>query len=446
MDPELFDCEQMKIEIIYDDLKGEKERRIFENPARIRFGRAGENDVVFNQPAHRSVSSLHAEIAVTGTRIVIEDKGSTNGLFVNGEKVSSAELRGGEEVGLGPAGPSFSVVVTGLPQDAAPGGPAAKTVAMPEVPKKKYGERTVGMMIEKALVHAGLIKRPGTSKSTEYFEAMVESRIKRTSSRVRRALVAVVVLLVLGGIGIGAYVYLNRSVQYFQTTQVNYGDATGSAIAAANRFTIFLLAGKARETGGVQGFCTAFAIGDDLLATNAHCVKTGLEKYTELMVLMNGAPTNRYDIKRMIPHPGYQEGRISPDVGLVQLQGRLVHKVTIAPAPELSKVAPGVPMFLYGFPGRLNRVDAPEATFVRGEIGRVTTFDQKLGDFGQNTLLQHSAFSSAGTSGSPMFNAEGRVIGINAGGYMEDGQVLSGYNFGVRIDLVYALIPMLKTR
>ena len=124
----------------------------------------------------------------------------------------------------------------------------------------------------------------------------------------------------------------------------------------------------------------------------------------------------------------------------MKIRGQLTNLVTISPQTELGQVAPGVSVFLYGFPGRLNKEEAPEATFIKGEIGRVTDFDQKLGNFGSNTLLQHSAFCTGGTSGSPMFNGSGHVIGINAGGYTENGQALAGYNFGMRADLINPLL------
>jgi S1-C subfamily serine protease len=106
-------------------------------------------------------------------------------------------------------------------------------------------------------------------------------------------------------------------------------------------------------------------------------------------------------------------------------------------------VAAGDSMSTYGFPGRLADSGAPEATYVAGVIGRVTTLDGRPGTPADQQLLQHSAFTSAGTSGSPLFDAEGRVIGINAGGYVDDsaaGRPLPGYNFGMRIDLALALL------
>jgi S1-C subfamily serine protease len=161
---------------------------------------------------------------------------------------------------------------------------------------------------------------------------------------------------------------------------------------------------------------------------------------------MNGNINGRYSVLKMVHHPGYTKDSISPDVALMRINGQVRETVRLATAAELSQIAPGVPIFLYGFPGRLNKEDAPEATFTKGDIGRVTTFAQRLGDFGQNTLLQHSAFSAAGTSGSPIFNSAGLAIGINAGGYLEDGEKLAGYNFAMRIDLLDSLFPLMGTK
>lgn len=437
----------MKIRIVHKTPEGELRQFSFEDKTPIRLGRSEKNDVRFSEPRHKSVSGEHAEIRIDGGRVFVVDVGSTNGVVLNDEKVSRAELRGGETLFLGPGGPACVVEIEGMaagPELKAGGG--ARTELVPEIPKqKKYGERTVGMLVQRALLQAGLLKT-GTSKPTDYFEALVERKVQWTRRRMRIALTAVIAVLVLGGAGVGIYVHLNRSVQYVQNTHVNYGEAVGSAVASANRYAVFLMVGTARETAVRQGFCTAFAISQNVLATNAHCVRTAEEKYTDIELRMNGAPNNRYEIRRMAAHPEYREGRLSPDVGLLLVTGILPNLVQLAPETALRLVAPGVPVFLYGFPGRLNRIDAPEATFIRGEIGRVTRIDQTPGELRDNILLQHSAYSSAGTSGSPMFNGEGQVIGINAGGYMEDGQALAGYNFGIRIDLVHALLPLLQKR
>lgn len=455
----------------------------------IRLGRRPDNDCVFNLESDGKVSGYHAEIHLKETRAVISDKGSTNGTFVNGKKIDQSDISPGDEVRLGADGPGFrieyaamtmqpepgSVAAAGVPHNAPT--PAASTaqiappaiavpqfspqpVAAPQPPAaqatpqqggdKIYGQRTVGVMIQQALEAAGQEQSKGTSKSTEYFEALVDKKVRKTSSGMKWIIIAAIGTLVIGGIIFGVYMYNNRSVQVYQTTQVNYGDAAGSQIASDNRYKIFMIAGQPVGQPGspLRGFCTGFAIRPDVLATNSHCVRAAESKFTNVTALMNGSPdpAGRYPVVNMVAHPGYRDGQISPDVGLMKIKGNLQAVVTVASAEELSQVAPGIGMFLYGFPGRLNKEEAPEATFIDGKIGRVTSFDQRLGDFNHNTLLQHSAYCTGGTSGSPMFNSQGHVIGINAGGYVEDGQALPGYNFGMRIDLVYPLLPMIGSR
>jgi len=53
------------------------------------------------QIAETSVSSHHAEILLRGTDIVVKDLNSTNGTFINGEKVSEAVLKPGQILRLG---------------------------------------------------------------------------------------------------------------------------------------------------------------------------------------------------------------------------------------------------------------------------------------------------------------------------------------------------------
>ena len=61
-------------------------------------GRSSDLDMVLVEDM---VSRRHARIACTDNQILIEDLGSTNGTFVNGEKISRATLKEGDRVLIG---------------------------------------------------------------------------------------------------------------------------------------------------------------------------------------------------------------------------------------------------------------------------------------------------------------------------------------------------------
>ena len=243
------------------------------------------------------------------------------------------------------------------------------------------------------------------------------------------------------------------------------GVTSGKDIVNRNRKRVFLLAfDKGREA---NGYCTGFAVRKRLLATNAHCIiahndfaKQGYAMY----VVMNQEPSKRFKILKVAHHPDYHRPQktISHDVGLLSVDGDLDDLVELADDPSLRQLSAGDLMYTYGFPGRLANPLSPDATLVQGVIGRVTRLDGQLGSYEENKLIQHSAFTSGGTSGSPIFNQEGKVIAVNTGGYVEPGTMqvmdpltgksgnlmvakqLAGYNFGIRIDVLRQLIEQVK--
>ena len=65
---------------------------------RLRIGRHPDNDIL---PKDAAVSKHHAIIERKGEKLIVLDKESRNGTFVNGKKVQSAELNDEDIVRLG---------------------------------------------------------------------------------------------------------------------------------------------------------------------------------------------------------------------------------------------------------------------------------------------------------------------------------------------------------
>jgi hypothetical protein len=91
---------------------------------RTTVGRVEENTV---QIADASVSSRHAEILLRGTDIVIRDLNSTNGTFINNEKISEAPLKPGQTL-------RFGQVELKLDDGKPVGGPSAPNYASAPAP------------------------------------------------------------------------------------------------------------------------------------------------------------------------------------------------------------------------------------------------------------------------------------------------------------------------
>ncbi|HUA64686.1 MAG TPA: FHA domain-containing protein [Alphaproteobacteria bacterium] len=98
-------------------------------------GRVEENAFQIAEP---SVSSRHCEILLRGGDVVIKDLNSTNGTFINGEKISEAVLKPGQTLRLGNV--ELKLDTPGAPPSApsaAPSAPAAPPAAPAPAPSTK---------------------------------------------------------------------------------------------------------------------------------------------------------------------------------------------------------------------------------------------------------------------------------------------------------------------
>jgi len=225
------------------------------------------------------------------------------------------------------------------------------------------------------------------------------------------------------------------------------------------------------------GIGTGFCIREDgLIATNAHVVEMLEESDTQKVhnrVVFQNVTGHGYKITRWARHPGYKPlpgGRVlpCPDIGLIQVEGlggpggvpahpgQTVSVFKLADEATLRKLAVGSPIGTMGFPGEMReryldeevgvkgarklQVAGSYATFKSGFIARMISYDQGDRTFEHAFQIQHSAILSPGTSGSPLFNADGYVVGIHNSNLAGTGALL----FGIRADEIASYWTQLR--
>ena len=214
---------------------------------------------------------------------------------------------------------------------------------------------------------------------------------------------------------------------------------------------------------GVQGQLVALGTGftvrsDGVLATNGHVAKAVMEsvkKYRSRgsmvtpVAVMNQRPDRIYRIIDLLTHPEYSTRTTrSKDVSLLRLDTRAERLPTVLPIATLGQLRSlrvGQSIALLGFPGEVNDPHSPIATFKRGDIGRITTFSQSQGAFEEMLLVQHSAPTTPGNSGSPLIDRHGRVVAIHNAGLsirMAGTRFVphTGLHWGIRADVILELL------
>lgn len=102
-------------------------------------GRVEDNTFQIADP---SVSSHHAEIILRGSDVVVKDIGSTNGTFINGEKITESVLKPGQTLKFGQI--ELQLLTEGMPvPPPKPAASAPASAAPAPAPAKKPMDSTM---------------------------------------------------------------------------------------------------------------------------------------------------------------------------------------------------------------------------------------------------------------------------------------------------------------
>jgi pSer/pThr/pTyr-binding forkhead associated (FHA) protein len=416
----------------------------------IRIGRHPENDLRFDLELDRDASSRHAEIRLEEGRYVLTDLGSTNGTFVNGERLTGTRaLHDGDVIDFGPNGPSVSLTIQGTvaarpevrqtrstPVETTPSTPPLPKknteVRIAEAVRKETGAlRRMILLLVVVVVGGGAIALAITMRTARVGQAAVASLVAANDS-LSRLLDA---RLSQTGVGAAAVqearAEIDRLSAELRTTQqrgenvssiadrlrasqertASFARTDYGAILAANKAAVVFVAVELENGEAATG--TGFnLLPDGLIVTNRHVVR----------------PTNGQVAKRIaIVFEGTKgEWRLATVESVSESDELAFLRITRpGPYPTISgiardsdKVRLGDPVAILGFPlgnatagmeGSINTL-RPAATLGIGTVSKTLAEN-----------IQLDAFAAQGSSGSPVFDARGLVIGVLFGAAGESG-------------------------
>lgn len=384
----------------------------------LTIGKTADNRIVFN---HDDVSRKHAVLYKNESgEIVIEDRGSTNGTYVNGTKVTSKVLQPGDRV----------TITRNYPL-------AWENYFRQDKVKSKGGKSrgvTVALIVCLALIVACgaifLLFNGRTLDKQEIYD------------KYNKAVCMVI-------------------TQWGYKVMIDGEDMTSNlfGVPYVNVSDGELVQGSLQATG------TAFFISDDgKLGTNLHITKPWLfessgemlEQYinrfiaeqsvqnpylsrskveiigvnTGLYVVLNGLPITQGNLIECVEYNGGEDP--NKDVAIMQTETRSlpsadINIIDIKTAIDTEDAyKEGKNVYTIGFPyGTTLALDSNND--IRNQIhdGSIT---QNMGDY----EFSHDAETAGGASGSPILNDKGKLIGVHHAG-MTGATGAQGFNSGIKV-------------
>lgn len=411
----------------------------FDKPI-VAIGRSEGTDVRFDVKKDLDVSGRHAEIRFAESTYTLHDLGSTNGTFVNGQRVEgSRALSTGDRVRFGGDGPEVEVHVRrGIRTPAN----TEERIAI-AVKKQTAGLRNFLMAVVAVLaVGLGAAYYFGQRASQQQVQvlrkmlamndsvaAILQGGMRETDSALVGELQSKNQALraALAGATTDAMRdSLHRAIENNDARLRRMVQMDLPAINTRNAPAVAILVS---EIGGKAYAGTGFSLTPDgLLLTNRHNVR-GESGEAATRVAVKFVNTGEWIPAHVVKVSDVAE----EDLALIQVEAP-------GPFPAVeglssgTDVSEGVSVTTIGFPlGYETPQESGGNDFIAKSTLNPGTISKRT-----STVLQIDSYASHGSSGSPVFSAHGLVVGVVYGGQPEAGGRIV---FAVPPDRVAAFIP-----
>ena len=413
-------------------------------------GREAGVDLVL---ADGKASRRHAALRVLPDgRATLYDLGSSNGTYVNGQKVQSTLLQGGEQIQIGDTVITAEGVPTPTAPQAAPAAgafqptpPPQQAVAPPAAPQPTPPTQP----ITPAAVVPPQQQPPGGF--TPPTPTPVQ-RPSRTQSAIQRIMLqrAVNRATIIGIVAIVLVVIVGGLAAFGVFSGGSSGLSNAAIVDKVRPSTYFVVTNKGDAAGRGSGWVWDAANG--IIVTNAHVVAGGQEwsvaNGDDLKIQVNGqsvtAGPNGKTAKVLGEAP-------CEDIGVLQVSDK--SGLRTLPRGSQGDLKVGDHVVAVGYPSTLNTTTSDtfstpgftraQLTATSGDVSTVqTTFgsvDEGGGEvFGpyQNVILTDTVINK-GNSGGPLVNEKGELVGMNSAGRND----VQGQNYAVGVDRIKEMVP-----
>lgn len=416
----------------------------------VSVGRHPLNDLRFDAAKDLDVSARHAEIRSIDDRHVLHDLGSTNGTYVNGEKVVGGRaLEEGDTILFGAGGPqvTFHRVVAARNQ---PVGNRAKAAAGSAAgTRPTAGRRPTEVRIAEAVAqHTSRLRRMmiglgvivvvgvgvafwiaerSAASSRQQLATLLaanDSLARELEQRLEQTGMAAQALAIAHEESRQLAAQLRERQQTggdISTLSAELRTATArtavisrmdyAAVTAQNKDAIVFIVVEMQEGGGPPSSGTGFnVLPSGLIVTNRHVVQDSAGRNARRIAVA-------FDDTRGRWLPATLESvSESDELAFLRIERPGAYPVVAGIARTLTSARLGDPVAILGYPlgtsiaGMDGDIDAlrPAATLGVGTVSKL-----------MDNALQLDAYAAQGSSGSPVFDSRGLVVGIVYGGAPE---------------------------
>jgi S1-C subfamily serine protease len=435
----------IELRILSGSRSGQRERF---DTSPVTVGRHPLSHLKFDPDADLDVSTRHAELHEVDGAWSVVDLGSTNGTFVNGERIAgSRQLSTGDVLSLGATGPQLEVQVAGEPGATVAASGVAVADASPAAarPRRDTRERiaeavhaetaslkrmfalALGALVVIAAVAGALWQRRASSREAELLALIARSEsasvpLKRTVAEMQARDSQFSRLLAERDSSLLHEMQAGRQMIGRSDSRSMAQLSERVAQEARLRQAITLMdfprvhdlndpavALIASDLDGTYIAATAFSVSaDGLLVTNRHVVRTSSGRAPRRIRVLF-ANTTQWRSAQLV------RASDEDDLALLRMEEGAPFPVVAGVSRTARDTRVGAPVATIGFP---HAVDTPmEGTGLDVRASTTTTagtVSKRIAD-----VLQIDSYAGKGSSGSPVFDVRGNVVGVVYGGEAE---------------------------